>query len=342
MPLVPAISGQIPLQGDPAPPDSAGADSTSAIDQIGDQVSALGDLVLAGEWSQAWNRTTTAIASWGVEFLPTVFRALFVGILFYAVYRGVYRVAERVLSRSNKASSGLGDIALNGIRAVGLALVGLLFLSQLGIDVTAAVAGLGIAGLALGFAAKDTLENFISGVTILLDRPFAVGDTVEVEDVYGRVSRFTLRSTRIRTLDRRILVMPNVRMINQKLINHSALVPVRVQVPFGIAYKESIDQARDVVLATVDADDDRFSSEQPQVRVRQMAASSIEMELWLFVREAADEVPLKLEYTERIRKALVEADIEVPFPHLQVFIDGAEGLRGLPVQLERQSAESGG
>ena len=243
-----------------ADPQTSSSDTSSALAEIGNQVGEVGEMIVEGRWSSAWDQILQGTASWTVDFVPSLVSAAFVGLLFYLLYRLVYGFAERLLRRSQKASAGLGDLALNSLRAIGLAFVGVVFLAQVGVNVTAAVAGLGIAGLAMGFAAKDTLENFISGITILLDRPFAVGDTVEVDGVYGRVSRFTLRSTRIRTLDRRIMVMPNVSMINQKLINHSALLPVRVQVPFGIAYKEDPEEAREAVLKIVDVDDERFDS----------------------------------------------------------------------------------
>ncbi len=319
--------------------DAAQADSLTPIDELGEQVGALGDLIVQGRWSAAWDEVVTALTSSTLDLMPALLRALFVGAIFYVFFRIAYRFVETILKRSRRASAGLVDLVLNSLRVAGLAFVGVIVLSQLGLNVAAAVAGLGIAGLALGFAAKDTLENFISGVTIILDSPFKVGDTVEVGGRYGKVSRFTLRSTRIRTLDRRIVVMPNVSMINQQLINHSALVPIRIEIPFGIAYKESIDAARDTVLAAVNRDDERFdASFEPTVVVTQMNESSVDMSLWLFVSDAADEVPLKLEYTEAIRKALGEADIEIPFPHLQLFIDGAAGLSGFTLAKTSQAS----
>ena len=133
----------------------------------------------------------------------------------------------------------------------GITVVLVLILSQLGVNVAALVAGFGIAGIALGFAAKDTLENFISGVTILVDRPFDLGDWVEVDGVYGQVVELTLRSTRVRTLGNRTLIVPNLNMINHSITNLSVrgnALGLRVEIPFGIAYRERPAEARRVVL----------------------------------------------------------------------------------------------
>src|SRR5690606_28793812 len=91
--------------------------------------------------------------------------------------------------------------------------IGVMVLDQFAVNVTALLAGLSIAGIAVGFAARDTLENFISGITILLDRPFRIGDNIEISEVYGSVEEITLRSTRLRTLNNEVMVMPNIQMI---------------------------------------------------------------------------------------------------------------------------------
>lgn len=309
--------------------DSLPGDSISAIGEMSEGVQELGELIVGGNWSLAWGRIWWGLTEWTVDFGPRLLGALFVGAVFYLLYRIIFRVASRLLrTRSDRSSSALRDLLLNSIRFVGLALVGLVVLAQVGLDITAAVAGLGILGLALGFAAKDSLENFLAGITIILDRPFDVGDVVEIQGVYGTVTRFTLRSTRIRTVRHRILVMPNVGMINQPLLNHSAFRFVRVDIPFGIAYKEDIDKTREVLLTMIGEDERLIDKADPQVVVTELGDSSVNMELRLFVKEARDELAVRWEYVERIRKALQQAGIEIPFPHLQLFIDEAKAFEG--------------
>lgn len=320
--------------------DSIPADSTSAISEIGEGVQALGRLIAQGEWARAWEQISAGVTQWAIDFGPRFVSAVFVGALFYLLYRVVFRLASRIFGRSgDRSSSALQDLVLNGIRFLGLALVTLLVLAQLGLDITAAVAGLGILGLALGFAAKDSLENFLAGVTIILDRPFDVGDVVEIEGVYGTVTRFTLRSTRIRTAQHRLLIMPNVGMINQPLLNHSGFRFVRVDIPFGIAYKEDIDEAREVIIAAV-GDDERFLDKiDPQVVVTELGDSSVNMQLRLYVRDAGDELAVRWQYIERVRKALRDAGIEIPFPHLQLFLDEAKAFDEQPLRVSVRSGE---
>ena len=152
---------------------------------------------------------------------------------------------------------------------------------------------------------------------------------MKVGETDGRVRDLSLRSTRIETRNREVVVIPNEQMVNQAVINQSAHLPLRVDIPFGVAYKEDIDETRKVVLGTVRGDDRLEADPGSDVVVTALNNSSVDMLLRVHVRDASLAVPLRFEYTEKIRKALGKADIEIPFPHLQLFIDEAKGLEGL-------------
>ncbi len=306
--------------------DSAQADTVGVMEDVAAEIGEVGGLLIQGEWATVYDRASAAVVNTTVAFVPKVLLAAFVGVVLLVVYRVLDRVARRFLDRTSRVEPGLKDLFMKGFRLAAWAFIAIMILAQLGINVTALVAGLGIAGIALGFAAKDTLENLISGITILLDRPFRVGDMIEVEGIYGCVMELTLRSTRVKTPDNRIMVMPNLLMISQRLINHSALGVLRVDVPFGIAYKEDIDRTREVVSALVQGDDRLADDHPPQVVVTELNSSSVDMQLRFWARDPNDEKPLCLDYLERVRKALGEADIEIPFPHLQLFIDEAKAF----------------
>lgn len=319
----------------PQVPDSlasgAAADSVSgSLDRLGEEVTATGRLILQGEWGQVVDRALAGTAELAVSLLPDLVSALFVGAFFYVLYLVAMRVMRSFLGRSSRVDVGLERLVVKTLRVVGWTFILLLVLSQLGINLSALIAGLGIAGLAVGFAAKDSLENFISGLTIMLDRPFSIGDWVTVGEHYGRVTNITLRSTRIRTLNGETVVFPSVQMVNQAVVNHTTGSALRVDVPFSIAYKEDIDAAREVVMGLLDQVADRLDeSGDHRVVTTRLADSGVAMELQVFLRDAGDAVPLRFELTEAVRKALGEADIEIPFPHLTLFVEGGAGLKGV-------------
>jgi small conductance mechanosensitive channel len=252
------------------------------------------------------------------------------------------------LERSKRIDAGLQGLLQRSYRVVAYIFIGAIVLSQLGFNVTALVAGLSIVGIAVGFAARDSLENFISGVTILIDEPFKVGDYIVVDDEYGQVHEITLRSTRIRTVPNEIMVLPNTQMITNRVVNHTKQNTLRIDIDFGIAYKEIPDDARQVLLPIVDGDDRILSRPDPTVIVTEMAASSVNMKLRFYIRDASEELAVRWEYTEKVREALREADIEIPFPHLQLFVDEAKAFADAPFmhpqngRSQHDSSQNGG
>lgn len=304
-------------------------DTTDGVLQAGKEVGSAIDALATGDINSFNAQIAAFFGNFMENVLPNMVTATLVFLFLYLVYRVLRKLLSQVLFRSKRVDAGLESLLLKSYAIVAWVFIVVMVLAQFGIDVTALVAGLSIAGLALGFAARDSLENFISGVTIMIDRPFRVGDQVVVDGTYGTVQEITLRSTRLRTLNNEVMVMPNTLMINQKLVNHTLMGILRVEVPFGIAYKESTEAARSVVMALLQTDS-RIAADHPaEVVTTDLGSSSVNMVLRFYIRDTAKEVPIKAEYTEKIFKALKAAQIEIPFPHLQLFIDGAEGLQGL-------------
>ena len=155
------------------------------------------------------------------------------------------------------------NILYYGVMIFGLVMAA----AQLGINVGAALAGLGVVGLALAFAAQDSVANVISGIIIFWDKPFEVGDWIKVEEQFGRVNNITLRSTRIRTPRNTYVVIPNKSIIDAVLENLSQHGELRVDVAVGIAYKEDILAARRVLLEAVSGIDTVKSDPAPDVVV---------------------------------------------------------------------------
>jgi len=246
---------------------------------------------------------------------------------------------ERALDRSESIEPGLQSLLLKTFRVVSFFFIGTVVLDQLGVNVAVLIGGLGIAGIVAGFAARDSLENFIAGVTVLVDKPFRVGDYIEIDNQYGQVDEITLRSTRLRTVRNRIMVLPNTQMITQRVMNHTKRNVLRLDIPFGIAYKEHPDEARAVLLPIVEDDDRILPEPTPTAVVTAMNDSSVDMSLRFYIREPSQEMPMRWEYTEKVRERLRDANIEIPFPHRQLFLDEAKAFDGTRL---KPSAPAGG
>ena len=325
------VPPQSPAQQLPSGQDTTATDTTAvdqAVDQFSNAFSEAFRLLLAGNWEGLYDHLTDGALYLSGLFAERGLQALAALLLLYAIYRVLYLPLERALDRSDSIGLGLQSLLLKTFRVVTFFFIGTVVLDQLGVNIAVLIGGIGIAGIVAGFAARDSLENFIAGVTVLVDKPFGVGDYIKVDDQYGQVDEITLRSTRLRTVRNRIMVLPNTEMIKEKVMNHTKRNVLRLDIPFGIAYKERPDEAREVLLPIVEDDDRILSDPSPTVVVTEMDDSSVNMLLRFYLRDPSQEVPMRWEYTEKVRETLRDADIEIPFPHRQLFLDEAEAFEG--------------
>ena len=314
------------------PPDTTGSDTAAAGPQqiardVSEFFAKLIKYVAEGNWETLQSLIYEGVIRAGGTLLANVLEAAIYFFVLFIIYRVIDQFIQRVLGHTGNVDAGVQGLLLKSYRVVALTFIGAMVLSALGVNITALVAGLSIVGIAVGFAARDSMENFIAGVTILIDKPFKVGDYIVVEDLYGQVDEITLRSTRVRSVRNEVMVLPNTQMITTQVVNHTKQNTLRVDIDFGIAYKEFPQEAREVVLATLEGDDRILSTPDPTVVVTEMADSSVNMSMRFYIRDPSKEVPIRWEYVEKVREALREADIEIPFPHQQLFLDEADGLR---------------
>ncbi len=263
---------------------------------------------------------TTAL----IAFVPQLVAAVLVLAAFWLLFRVTRRPLRAVLLKADFQET-LVRLMVDNLYRYALMIVGLVMAaSQLGINVAAALAGIGIAGIALGFAAQDSVANVISGILIFWDKPFIVGDWIKVEGEYGRVSDITLRTTRIRTNRNTWVVIPNKTIIDAVLENFSKKGELRLDIPVGIAYKEDIRAARAVLLDAVRSLPDVMTQPEPDVVVESLGDSSVNLLVRVWI-ERADALPRgTAAVVEAAKLSLDAAGIQIPFPHLQLFVDDVE------------------
>ena len=162
------------------------------------------------------------------ENLGTQIGDLLASLLVGLVVLGVFVLIEKIVRRLSKPAierTGLDETGQSFVRTIiryTVIILGLLAtLSAVGINIDSLLASIGIAGVTIGFAARDAFSNLISGLLIFLDRPFVIGDLVEVGENYGQVDQITLRSTRIITSDGKMLAVPNNEMINKTVASYT-------------------------------------------------------------------------------------------------------------------------
>ncbi len=185
-------------------------------------------------------------------------------------------------------------------------------------NVTAALAGVGVVGLAIGFAAQQTLANIFSGFGIFIDDLYRKGHWIKIGDHYGEVMDISLRTTKVRTLDNTVISVPNSNVSSSPIINFSEQGILRISTVVRIPYTESVEYTRKVLLAAVKKMKGVLKDPAPHVAVKQLGDSGVDLYVRIFVDEPGYEQKFFYALTELCKDALDEAKIKVPFPQLDV------------------------
>ena len=204
------------------------------------------------------------------------------------------------------------------VKAVLYILLLFMIASYFGLDVTSVVAVVGSAGVAIGLAVQGSLSNFAGGVLILLLHPFKIGDYIrDSAGNEGTVQEVQLFYTRLITPDRHIVVVPNGALANGNILNMSTVNERRMDIKVGISYDSDIRRAKEVLLELLDEDPGVLQDQEKRVFVDELADSSVIVNLRCYsTNEMFWETKWRL--TEKVKYALDEAGITIPFPQLDV------------------------
>ena len=260
------------------------------------------------------------------------FHALFLLILANPV-KNFLIVALETLERHlvDKTETKIDDIIfdllnrLSGLLIYAIAIV--LALDLLGINVMPFVAGAGVAGIAIGFAAKDTLSNLIAGVLLIIDRPFELGDRIEVWSApkgsasWGDVVDIGLRATKIRTTDNIIIVIPNNEIMKRDIVNYTLMSnAIRVRINIGVAFDTDIDKAKKITLDVASSADWIAPEPPPKVVVRNFGESAVELQLRVWIPNARQRMKTISYITDQVKTAFDKAGIEIPYPRRDITV----------------------
>jgi len=190
---------------------------------------------------------------------------------------------------------------------------------SLGINITSLLAIVGAAGLAVGLALKDSLSNFASGVMIIIFRPFSTGDYITAGGTSGAVDEIGLFATLMPTGDNQRIIVPNSAILGGNIINTSALPTRRIDMVFGLGYDDNIGQARDIIMAILEADERILEDPAPAVSVGELAESSVNLKVRPWVN-SGDYWSVKPDLLELIKVKFDEAGISIPYPQQDVHL----------------------
>lgn len=280
-----------------------------------------------------------------IVLLPNILLALIVFAIFFFAARAI-RTLVRRLTRNRRHARNLGLVL--GRLAQGATILLGLFVS-LSIVIPTFRAGdlvqlLGISGVAIGFAFRDILQNFLAGILILLTEPFQIDDQIVFKNFEGTVENIQTRATTIRTYDGRRIVIPNSELFTNSLTVNTAFENRRLEYDISIGYGDDIDQAKQLILQAIDSVDSVLKDPVPEALVMDLAESSVNIRArwWIKPPRRADALNSRDKVISAIKKKLVENGIDLPFPTRQIlFHDQTEETDGIRSQ-QREGWPAGG
>lgn len=253
------------------------------------------------------------LVSEGGESLVLAIVALVVGIILIKVIKNI---ARKALFKS-KMEKALAKFIVNVINVVLNLLLIYIIWDILKIPSTLFVAITSVAGIAISLALQGVLSNFASGILQLSAKRIKEGDYVKIGDVEGTVTDVDMMSTKLTTPDKKIIYVPNKNLTSHELINYSKSPIRRVDVEFSVAYGNSVEDIRSIIMGLITHDDRILTTPEPQVKMKEMGSSSIDFIARLHVN-ASDYWNVFYDMTEKIYSEFNNRGIEIPFNQIDV------------------------
>ena len=231
---------------------------------------------------------------------------------------------------TEKTETEFDDMLINVVEKIGniiiFACIGLSLLSYFGIDITILLAGMGVLGIVIGFAAQDTLSNLFSGIQLIIDAPFRIGDYIIFEGGEGvyEVKDVGLRSTKLYDLfEHTIVIIPNKILADNKIINLKRPdTAIKTSVAVGVAYGTDVKKVENILMEIGLSHQHVLKTEKrkPFVRFSDFGDSSLDFVLYVWIDDILNQWATKSELRDMISEKFTQENIEIPFPHRDVWI----------------------
>ncbi|WP_321481352.1 mechanosensitive ion channel family protein [uncultured Bacteroides sp.] len=277
---------------------------------------------------------------WGVEIKKPI-EFLLKALIIYIITQGAASLIKFLFRRAQKRKNGsfidqttasfLRQISIYSVYIIGSAI----FLSLIpGMETVgnSILAGAGIMAMAVGFASQEALSNFISGLFIVFAKPFRIGDVIKLDDIVtGTVCEITLRHTIIRSLENRMIIIPNSK-INTSTIINSTLSELEICsfIEIGVSYNADLDKAMSLMRSEImkhpllidhrSNEDKEKGIPQVPIRVTNLGDSSITLKAWAWASTSGDAFVMKCDLLKSIKELFDKENIEIPYPYSNVII----------------------
>lgn len=286
---------------------------------------------------QAWVlRSATEFRIGSISFsLIGILTGLLVFIAGYFLTRKFQKWLDDSVMARGRVDSGVRNSIRVAVGYCGLALAAIIGISAAGIDLSNLALVAGALSLGIGFGLQNIVSNFVSGLILLAERPFKVGDWIVAGTVEGTVKKISVRATEIETFQRQTVVLPNSELINSAVGNWTLRNrTARVEIPVGVAYGTDPELVRSVLLEIGKGHPQALKNPEPHVLFLNFGDSSLDFELRLFLSDVDHFLTIRSEIRFQIAEAFAAHSIEIPFPQRDIHIKSPPGQTNIPTGSE--------
>ena len=273
------------------------------------------------------NINVEAVWAWVSAYSLNIIGAILIFIVGKWLARRIAKLLSKLLEKNN-VDLALVNFLSNLTYYTLIVLVVVAAAGRLGINTTSFLTIIGAAGLAVGLALKDSLSNFAAGVMLVLFRPFTIGDVVSAAGITAKVEKITIFNTLFCSPDNQLIIVPNNKIISDIITNINAKDTRRVDLTVGISYSDDMVKTKEILDRLAKEDSRILSDPGPTIAVAELADSSVNLVFRPWVK-TSDYWNVRFDLTEKIKNALDEAGISIPFPQQDVhlFVDKEEAAQ---------------
>lgn len=253
-------------------------------------------------------------SAFGIKLLAALAILVFGRIIISSLRKLILKVMEK-----RKVDKTITSFIVSLTYSVLWVFILLAALAQVGVQTTSFMAVIGAAGLAVGLALQGSLSNFAAGFLIIIFRPFKLEDYVEAGGVSGIISKISVFTTEINSLDNKKIIVPNSQIMNGIIINYTAEETRRVDLTFGVAYHADIKKVKDILNKIISEHKLILKDQEPFVRLGNLGESSIDFTIRVWTK-TEDYWTVYFDLTEEVKQGFDENGIEIPFPQMDVNI----------------------
>ena len=254
------------------------------------------------------------------EFLLTLLRTVVYLVIGFILLRITIVLTRRMVK--GRVTDQVKMLIVKGINYVGLAAIAIIVLLELGVNLTPILGAAGIFGIAIGIASQASLSNVISGLFLISEKPFAVGDVIRSGEKLGVVISIDLLSVKIRSFDNLYIRIPNEKIINSEVTNITRFPIRRMDFDLSVAYKDDLEKVRSVLIAIAKGNSLVLDEPEPIIIFREFGDSGISILFGIWFQKA-DFILVKNSIFLEIKRRFDEEGIEIPFPHRTLYAGSA-------------------